>query len=37
MYLSTCLLDTVPALGSIPPRACPATLSLDTVKDVMVW
>ena len=38
-YFSTCLLDTVPALGSIPhrsPRACPATLSLDTVEDVMV-
>ena len=36
--LSTCLLDTPAGKGSIPhgsPRSCLATLSLDTVEDVM--
>ena len=36
---STCLLDTAAGLGSIPhksPRSCQATLSLDTIEEVMV-
>ena len=38
-FLSTCSLDTVTGLESIPhksPHACLTTLSLDTIENVMV-